>query len=81
MSLQFSTFLKMYHSTIIYCVIIQLWYWKKFLRRSGKYFLIGGGYRHNIPLKGDEAKSEASGPGFEAYEPYGNILIRAAYKF
>lgn len=52
-----------------------------FKLKRGNIFLIGGGYRHNIPLKGDEAKAEASGPGFEAYEPYGNILIRAAYKF
>lgn len=47
----------------------------------GNILLIGAGYRHNIPLKGDDGKEENSAPGFKAYEPYDNILIRAAYKF
>ena len=49
--------------------------------KHGDILLIGGGYRRNIPLKGDEGKEEASAPGFEAYKPYNNILIRLAYKF
>lgn len=47
----------------------------------GNILLIGAGYRQNIPLKGDEAKEEASAPGFEAYKSYGNLLFRLGYKF
>lgn len=52
-----------------------------FKLKRGNILIIGGGYRQNILLKGDEAKAEASGPGFEAYEPYSNFLIRVGYKF
>lgn len=52
-----------------------------FKMKRGDILLIGAGYRHNIPLKGDEGKAEASAPGFEAYEPYDNLLIRLSYKF
>lgn len=47
----------------------------------GNILFIGAGYRHLTPLKSDEAKEEHSAPGFKAYEPYGNVVIRAAYKF
>ena len=52
-----------------------------FKLKRGDILLIGGGYRRNIPLKGDEGKAEASAPGFDAYEPYNNIIVRLSYKF
>lgn len=52
-----------------------------FKLKGGSILMLGGGYRRNILLKGDEGKSEASASGFEAYKPYGNILIRLSYKF
>jgi hypothetical protein len=52
-----------------------------FKLKDGSIFMIGGGYRRNIPLKSDEDKAEASAPGFEAYKPYENMLIRLSYKF
>lgn len=52
-----------------------------FKLRRGDIFLIGAGYRHNISLKSNDDKEEASAPGFKAYEPYNNLVLRIAYKF
>ena len=52
-----------------------------FRMKRGGVVLLGGGYRHNIPLVSEDYKAEASAPGFDAYEPYGSLLFRLSYKF
>lgn len=49
--------------------------------QKGGLLVIGGGYRRNICGKSSEGKEEASVPGFKAYEPYNNLLVRVGYKF
>ncbi len=49
--------------------------------RKGSILLIGGGYRHNFPIVSAEEKESMSYPGFEAYKPYGSLLLRIGYKW
>lgn len=48
---------------------------------NGSAVLIGGGYRHNIPLKSAAKKAEDSYPGYDAFSPFGSFLLRLTYKF
>lgn len=50
-----------------------------FRLKRGDIFFIGAGYRHNISLISDKESSSVT--GFDAYEPYGNLLVRIGYKF
>ncbi|MDR0799196.1 MAG: hypothetical protein LBN18_05510 [Dysgonamonadaceae bacterium] len=52
-----------------------------FKMKYGSILFIGAGYRRNIPLKSEEGKAEVSAPGFEAYQPYGNLMFRLSYKY
>jgi len=52
-----------------------------FKLKYGSSLLIGGGYRYNIPIKSAEKKAEASYPGYDAFSPFGSLLLRLTCRF
>lgn len=49
--------------------------------KTGSVLLLGGGYRHCIPIVNDDTRQEGTYSGFNTYEPFSAISLRIGYKF
>lgn len=49
--------------------------------KYGNILLLGCGYRHNIPIASDSKRAENAYPDYDAFKPYGTLIMRLTYKF